>query len=140
MAYIFDTNVYVDAHDQSAFADEAKAFVRRVRGQIALSSVVVAELWIGARDLTTVPRHVLGPIPPSALITPTHDDWELAGQSLRALGGHDVTPRRSFWNDLLLAANCARLGHTLVTSNVADFRRIARVIPLAAIAPWPDGR
>jgi predicted nucleic acid-binding protein len=53
------------------------------------------------------------------------------------LGGKAITKGRSFWTDALLAAQCARLGATLITRNVSDFRRLGRHLALRAIAPFP---
>jgi predicted nucleic acid-binding protein len=48
-----------------------------------------------------------------------------------------VTKSRSFWKDALLGAQCARLGATLVTHNLQDFRRLGRHLPLRVVAPFP---
>ncbi len=60
-------------------------------------------------------------------------DWQTAGDALNALGGEDATKGRSFWNDLLIAASCARAGAALVTRNADDFERIRRVIPVVVV-------
>ena len=36
-----------------------------------------------------------------------------------------------------LAAQCASVGATLVTTNTADFRRLTRYIPVKVAAPFP---
>lgn len=48
-----------------------------------------------------------------------------------------ATKGPSFWNDLLIAATCASAGATLLTRNVADFRRIQGVIPVG-VRQRPD--
>jgi len=53
------------------------------------------------------------------------------------LGGDAITKSRSFWNDALLAAQCARLGATLVTHNVAEFRRLGRHLAVQVATPFP---
>ena len=41
------------------------------------------------------------------------------------------------WNDALLAAQCARLQVTLITSNAKDFRRLGRHLPVDVREPFP---
>lgn len=138
--YVLDTNVYVDA-DEIAFASALAAFLARRGREVVVSSVVVAELLVGLHDerlRTDVLARLYATAGMSGTLTPTHDDWVEAGDALRALGGLDVTPRRSFWNDILLAASCYRAGATLVTSNRDDFRRIVKHIPVHFVAPWPS--
>ena len=45
--------------------------------------------------------------------------------------------KRSFANDLLIAASARELGATLVTENLADFELIGQVVPLKMVRPWP---
>jgi predicted nucleic acid-binding protein len=54
------------------------------------------------------------------------------------LGGEAVTKSRSFWNDAILAAQCARLGVTLLTHNAKDFQRLGRHLGVHAVAPFPE--
>lgn len=136
---IFDTNVYIDAADQAERGARMASFIERSKERVLVSSVVVAELLAGlisdsSRD--TMLRDVYGHARPSVLLTPAHSDWEEAGDAMRWLGGDAVTTRRSFWNDLLIAASCARVGATLVTSNTDDFTRIKRAIPVRTVALW----
>ena len=70
-------------------------------------------------------------------LDPTREDWITASGTVTRLGGEAVTKTRSFWNDALLAAQCARLGATLLTRNIADFRRLGRYLALRAAAPFP---
>jgi predicted nucleic acid-binding protein len=138
--YLLDTNVYLDAADDPLFADGTAAFVEDADQPLGVSTVVVAELLIGVRnesDRAEVVANVYATVPPQLVVTPIHEDWERAADALRHLGGSAATPRRSFWNDLLLAASCARTDSTLITGNDGDFRRIARHIPLRFLPPWP---
>jgi predicted nucleic acid-binding protein len=59
------------------------------------------------------------------------------GGAVARLGGDAVTKSRSFWNDTLLAAQCSRMGATLLTHNTADFNRLRRVLPVQAVHPFP---
>lgn len=138
--YLLDTNIYIGAAEYETFAEEAAAFVERADQRLGVSSVVIAELLIGLTDEAerpTVLANVYDTVSSRFLVTPSHDDWERAGDALRRLGGSAGTPRRSFWNDLLLAASCARTESTLITNNLDDFRRIAKHIPVRFVQPWP---
>lgn len=135
---VLDTNVYLDASADAALAGRLAEFVEASGDQIGLSSVVLSELLIGVRptDRARLLRWVTDGIDDSGLLTPAHADWVAAGDALRQLGGDAATKGRSFWNDLLIAASCARAGVTLVTRNDDDFRRIRRVVPVA-VEPRP---
>jgi predicted nucleic acid-binding protein len=115
---VFDTNVYIDAMHDVHRGRVLAEIIANSQDTVAVSSIVVAELLVG---LTTPTRRgdllaaIVGTVPvPERLLTPLHDDW----------------------NDLLIAANCARTGTTLLTSNHDDFRRIRRVIPVETLAVW----
>lgn len=138
--YVFDTNVYLGAAESESFAERAAEFVEQADEAFAVSSVVVAELLVGLadqRDRAALLTRVYATVSSQLVLTPIHEDWERAADGLRRLGGSAVAPRRSFWNDLLLAASCARTGYALITSNRADFRRVAREIPVEIVEPWP---
>jgi predicted nucleic acid-binding protein len=131
-----DTNVYVRAANEPAFRSRFEAFVQR-EGPLVVSGVVIAEVLIGVPD---VRRHeaVVGALSAGTTpLAPEWDDWIGAAEAVSSLGGKAVTKTRSFWNDALLAAQCSRLRLTLVTSNLADFRRLARHLPLTVVAPFP---
>jgi predicted nucleic acid-binding protein len=70
--------------------------------------------------------------------TPTRADWLAAARAIAALGGEKVTKSRSFWNDTLIAAQCARLGLVLVTNNPAGYRRLRAHLAFAAVPPFPS--
>lgn len=138
MVYVLDTNVFIDAEQSEAFAVAASRFLATHDARV--SSVVVAELIIGARS-TSVRNRVLKNLREQAMVlgdvTPSLDDWQTAATVWTKLSP-TPTERRSVWNDLLLAASCARSGAILITSNRDDFKRIARHIPIRHVAPWPD--
>lgn len=135
--YVLDTNVFIDAEQSESFADDAARFV--ATHSVRVSSVVVAELIIGTRS-TAIRARVLENLRQQANIlgdvTPTMDDWQTAAHAWTRLSPPPVQ-HRSVWNDLLLAASCARSGAILVTSNRGDFRRIARHIRVRHVSPWP---
>lgn len=136
---ILDTNVYLDAERDSELGEQIAEFVAGHGEIVGLSSVVLAELLIGARSAAARERIIaatLGATDAEYVLTPTQADWHAAGDALAALGGGQATKGRSFWNDLLLAISCARVGATVVTRNADDFRRIQRVVDVA-VAPRP---
>jgi predicted nucleic acid-binding protein len=70
-------------------------------------------------------------------LAPQTEDWLAASAAVGRLGGDAITKSRSFRNDALLAAQCARLKTTLVTWNVRDFRRLGRHLPVEVREPFP---
>ncbi len=135
-SYIADTNIYVTAVNDPAFRSQFEAFLRD-HGPLAVSAVAVAEVLIGIPDVRRHAPAVRALAAGTTIIAPEREDWIAAGSALARLGGEAVTKGRSFWNDALLAAQCARLGATLVTHNMADFRRLGRHLDVRAVAPFP---
>jgi predicted nucleic acid-binding protein len=135
---LLDTNVYLDASADAALAGRLADAIEARGDEVGLSSVVLGELLIGVRPAgrARLLRWVTDGIGKDAVLTPTHDDWITAGDALQQLGADAATKGRSFWNDLLIAASCARTGATLLTRNTADFRRLGRVIPVV-VEPRP---
>ena len=134
--YLADTNVYVMATSDPAFRRRFEAFVRG-HGPLLVSAVVIAEVLIGIADLTRHPAAARALAAGTLPLAPETEDCLEAGAAVARLGGDAATKTRSFWNDALLAAQCARLGATVVTHNVADFRRLGRHIGVQALAPFP---
>ena len=134
--YVADTNVYVTAANDPAFREEFAMFLRQ-QGPIPVSSVVVAEVLIGVADPARHDDAVRAMTAGSVLAAPAAEDWVGAGAALARLGGDTVTKTRSFWNDALLAAQCARLGATLITRNRSDFRRLGRHVRVRTVLPFP---
>lgn len=134
--YLADTNVYVTAANDPAFARRFADFVRE-HGPIAVSTIVVTEVLLGVKDASRGAAVVRAIAAGQPLLTPTEDDWLFAGRITARLGGEAITKSRSFWNDTLLAAQCARLGVTLITHNAADFRRLGRQAGVRVVRPFP---
>jgi predicted nucleic acid-binding protein len=132
-----DTNVYAIADVDAAKREWLAAAIEASDEGVALSSVVLSELTMGLdheprrEDLI---RGVAADV--DTILTPTHADWLVAGDAMRKLGGHAGTKRRSFWNDVLIAASCARTNTTLLTANRGDFKRIRAVIPVETVAAF----
>jgi predicted nucleic acid-binding protein len=135
-AYVADTNLYVVAANDDAFRLRFEEFVRN-HGPLLVSAVAVAEVLIGVSDVSDHAAVIRALGAGSEIVAPIAVDWIVAGGAIARLGGESITKGRSFWNDALLAAQCARLGATLVTNNAADFRRLRRHIGVRAVPPFP---
>lgn len=134
--YAADTNVYVLAANDPSFRDRFEAFVRR-HGPLVVSAVVIAEVLIGVAEVSRHKAVIRALSAGTTPLAPQSDDWIAAGVAVGRLGGEAITKGRSFWNDALLAAQCARLQVTLVTSNAKDFRRLGRHLPVEVLQPFP---
>jgi predicted nucleic acid-binding protein len=135
--YLADTNVYIRAANDDAFRARLEAFVR-ARGPLLVSSIVVAEYLIGVADPSNQGLAARALASGAEVLAPTAANWIAAGAALGKMGGVSVTKGRSFWNDALLAAQCAELGATLITQNGADFRRLQKYIGGTTAAPFPS--
>lgn len=143
--FLLDTNVYIESFTRGPDHSEFRAFHASVLPQLILSAVVVHELRVGARSASQR-RHLDGLVEVfrtrKRLHVPSLATWQLAAsvdQDLRKAGGYSASlTQRSFANDILLAASARELGATIVTRNLADFEVIGRVMPVAAVPPWPD--
>src|SRR5260221_13890766 len=114
--YLADTNIYVMAANDAEFRQRLEMFIQ-THGPLVVSAVVVAEVLIGIPDSARHGLAIQALGAGTAVVAPATEDWTRASAAVARLGGKAVTKNRSFWNDALLAAQCARLGTTLVTSN-----------------------
>ncbi len=134
---VLDTNVFIDYLRAGLHAD----WVAGHAGNTVrfLSSIVLFELRVGAdtKKRRRVIDHVKAAFPASRLIAPGAELYDRAGTLFRHLhGSRDAAGRLGALNDLLIALTAWQLGATVVTSNVDDFRAIARhVRGLRWIAP-----
>ena len=143
--YTLDTNLFVEALRDQATNTRLIQFHAAFAPFEYLHAVVVQELRAGVkagRDLRMLERHILDPfIRRGRLITPSFTAWQLSGDVLRELsrrGGMELrSVRKSFGNDILLAASCREAGIILVTDNLLDFRRIHSIFPFEFLGPWP---
>lgn len=121
---LFDTTVLI-----AALRDETRlAALRRLVAtrRCYLTAVTVAELQAGARSreqaaavagLTAVFARF------ERLLTPTAAEWGAAGRLIaRARWRRGAMEPRDHYADVLIAEVAARLGATIVTANLADFR------------------
>jgi predicted nucleic acid-binding protein len=127
---VFDTSIYIPYLRSEAYGALLDRAARS--GRVRLSAVVLSELYAGTRsqqdkaDLDTVSRSygALG-----YLVTPSTEDWALAGQAIRrhrSLHG-DIVPSEHM-HDLLILLSAARAGAVVVTENAAHFSRWATIV------------
>jgi|SRR5208282_3848026 len=126
---LFDTSIYITA---LRMGDDAALGLRRLAGgaPLWLSSVVLEELYAGvsARGGHVVERlerdfHRVGRI-----LVPNLTDWAQTGKVLALLAAkHDYEQigKGRLTNDALIAMSAGRLGITVITANVRDFRKLA---------------
>jgi predicted nucleic acid-binding protein len=134
--YALDSNIFIDAFRNESEEAALVAFHQRFAPAEHMSAVVAMELRAGARGgaAARLERHVLRPFEERGRVfAPSYATWKRAGAVLAELGD----ARRSFHNDVLLAASCREHGVTLVTRNVKDFRRIRAVLAFDFVPAWP---
>ena len=93
-----------------------------------------------ARRRRAVDR-IQGAFPPDRILAPTPPLFDRAGRLFRLLHGarRGRSDRLGPMDDLLIALTAWQIGAALVTSNIAEFRRIAASLPgLFIIAPSPQ--
>jgi predicted nucleic acid-binding protein len=135
---LLDTNVFIDYLRADLYADWIFGGVSNIIR--FLSSVALMELRIGAdtpRRQRAVDR-IQAAFPTGRLIAPLPPLFDHAGRLFRTLHGDSsaVDDRLGPINDLLIALTARQIGATVVTSNLDDFRRIARYLPgLRIVAP-----
>ena len=144
--FLLDSNVYIDSFNDEVFGTGFRAFHAKALPRLILSAVVAHELLVGANDaarLRSLRRNFLEPFRSRRRIhVPSRSTWELAARidrGLRVRREHAARlGRRSFFNDMLIAATARELGAVVITRNLSDFGVIARVVQIQFEAPWPD--
>jgi predicted nucleic acid-binding protein len=132
-------------HTDATFGAVLQEFHRRSLPRLVLSTVVAAELLVGAQRADrerSVRRALIEPFRVRCrLITPGWSTWELVAHLDRNLrkrpANRQCLEQRSFFQDMLIAASAHELGATVVTENVADFALIARYLDFAFVPPFP---
>jgi tRNA(fMet)-specific endonuclease VapC len=126
---LLDTNVCIALIDGTQ-VQVRRRFQRAIAkdGVMLLSAIVAYELWYGVaksqrKGLNTqrLEAFLAGPLE----WIPFDDDDSRAAGEIRAELEAAGTPIGAY--DVLLAAQARRRGATLVTSNVSEFRRVARL-------------
>jgi predicted nucleic acid-binding protein len=142
---VLDTNCFIDASRTEAGADAFAAFCAGAAPRLYLSTVVAAELRAAAQNASerrTLERHVLSPyVRRRRLLNPSAAGWEALGTTLARLvedqGLVLADVRRSFMFDILVAWSCREIGAVLVSKNMKDLSRIAKVFTFEFVAPYP---
>ena len=121
---VFDTSVFIDHLRTGCHRERFESLT----GLIRTSSVVLAELWRGARkpEEKTFLKE-LGKNHP--ILTPTEKNWLESGQILgkiQADKGFSSEKLRDLHFDVLIALTARTHGARLITTNRADFELIRK--------------
>ena len=143
--FVLDTNCFIDASRTEVGADAFVAFCARAAPRLYLSSVVAAELRAGAGNASerrTLERRLLSPyVRRRRLLNPSSAAWEALGTTLARLVEDEglvlADVRKSFMFDILVAWSCREIGAVLVSRNMKDLSRIAKVFTFEFVAPYP---
>src|SRR5438552_11555164 len=140
---VLDTNVFIDYLRVGQHAEWVWGGAQpRIR---FLSAVVLLELRLGAdtaRRRRAVDR-IVAAFPPERVVAPTPRLFERAGKLFHLLysGGRGRADRLGPIDDMLIALTAWQIGAILVTSNLAEFRRIAVALPgLSVVSPASRAR
>jgi predicted nucleic acid-binding protein len=144
--YVLDTNLYVRASRDPEALDQLQRFYARQSPFCYLSSVVLHEVLVGARNrrhAAAIRQALAQPFERTRrVVTPSAAAWTTAAETMARLAWEEGLSRgavsRSFVNDVLIAASCREHGLTLITENDRDFERIQRLVAFSFVAPWPD--
>lgn len=126
-----DTSVWIKVIRDGTSED----FVRRgLRSRsLLLASVVSQELYLGAGDLAgkrELDRFRAAFTAAQLIVTPSFDDWSVAGVVLGRYGRlHGAVDPRFHLSDVLILLCAAAHRATLVTWNVRDMERWNRMLP-----------
>jgi predicted nucleic acid-binding protein len=142
---VLDTNCFIDASRTEAGADAFATFCARAAPRLYLSTVVAAELRAGTRSASerrTLERLVLSPyVRRRRLLNPSSAAWAALGTTLSRLVEDEglvlAELRKSFMFDILVAWSCREVGAVLVSRNMKDLSRIAKVFKFEFVAPYP---
>ena len=126
---LFDSSIYISALRRGS---DAALGLRRLApdAPVWLSSVVLEELYAGARDRD---RHVVERLErdfdrAKRILVPNLSDWAQAGKVLARLAikyGYEQIGQGRLTNDVLIAMSAGRLGIRVITANERDFSRLA---------------
>ena len=126
---LFDSSLYISALRRGS---DAALGLRRLApdAPVWLSSVVLEELYAGARDRD---RHVVERLErdfdrAKRILVPNLSDWAQAGKVLARLAikyGYEQIGQGRLTNDAVIAISAGRLGIRVITANERDFSRLA---------------
>ena len=127
---LLDTNVFIDYLRTGAHEDWVAG---RVEGTVRfLSAIVMMELRMGAD--TPLRRRAVDRIrrafPDPRFIAPGPELYDRAAVLFRRIHGDaaGMSDRLGAVNDILIALSAWQIGARIVTSNLKDFRRIAKLV------------
>jgi predicted nucleic acid-binding protein len=119
---LFDTTIFID----DLRTGRHRQRIESVSGLVRTSSVVLAELWRGARK--PAEREFLRALQRNhPVLTPTAGNWLESGQLLGKISaekGFTADKLRDMHFDVLIALTARSNGARLITSNRADFEMI----------------
>ena len=121
---LFDTSIFIDDLRTGRHRER----IESVSGLVRTSSVVLAELWRGARK--PAEREFLRALQRNhPILTPTAGNWLESGQLLGKMcaeKGFTAEKLRDLHFDVLIALTARSHGARLITSNCADYEVINR--------------
>lgn len=132
MKYVLDTNVYLQAVRSEEQRERFRTTFLPLLPATFLAAVVAYELAVDAADRRTrsLVEDFVRPLERSGrILTPTFEDWLDAARIVTTIYERDRSWRSklpALLNDVLIALCARRIGATLLTYNVADFRLIRR--------------
>ena len=132
---VLDSSCYISSLRQGS--PEISLRIVTNEGHLWLSTVVLAELYAGARDqraVSQIERLERDFRLARRAIVPNAGDWSHAGKILARLAArydYESSGRARLLNDVLIAVSVGRIGATLITANARDFSRIAEFVPLS---------
>jgi predicted nucleic acid-binding protein len=143
---LVDSSIYIRAFREPAFGEEFRTFHRSALSGLVLSAVVASEVLIGAMTPDRERAFRRGILEPfrtrRRLHVPTWSTWDRATAVDRRMRRrstfHSRLDRRSFFQDILIAASARDLGATIITLNIRDFEAIAEFIDISVAEPWPE--
>ena len=133
---LFDTSIYITS---LRLGNEAALSLRRIAAgaPVWLSSVVLEEIYAGvvSRDRHVVERLERDFDRARRILVPNLTDWTQTGKVLALLAAkydYEQIGKGRLTNDALIAMSAGRLGITVITANVRDFKRLSEFRPF----PW----
>jgi predicted nucleic acid-binding protein len=142
--YVLDTNCYIDADHDPTFKAALQAFSYAATPFLYLSAITAAELQMSVSELVRqeIDTQIVKPFRRGRrIVAPSAASWEALATTLSWLHQHQGLElkrvKRSFIFDILIAHSCREIGATLISNNVPDLERIARVLTFDYAPPFP---
>ncbi|MEA3412793.1 MAG: type II toxin-antitoxin system VapC family toxin [Pseudomonadota bacterium] len=137
MGIVVDTNVLIDAEKDHLDLRGLDAFSEY--GDAYLAAITVSELLIGVHLAKATDIRIRRSAFAEGIIAriPVLDFDESVARSYAELYAHFLKPRAKLAtnvHDLQIAATCIAHGFAVLTSNVADYRKVPG---LQIVEPWP---